>query len=90
MRVRLKAYGILRSLTGELPDALELPGHTLGDLIGLLARKHGQKVKDELLDEKGDLDFSYAFFVKGERKTDINSELREGDEVVITNMLGGG
>ena len=90
MQVRLKVYGILRSMTGELPESLDIPGHTLADLIDLLARKYGQKIKDELLDEKGELDFSYAFFVKGERQTDIHVEIHERDEIVITNMLGGG
>ncbi|MBI4288284.1 MAG: MoaD/ThiS family protein [Chloroflexi bacterium] len=86
----MKAYGLLKSLTGELPGALDISGNTLGDLVSFLGRKYGQKVKDELLDEKGELDFSYAFFVSGERRSNKNAELKEGDEIVITNMLGGG
>ncbi|MDO8635456.1 MAG: hypothetical protein Q7R34_04310 [Dehalococcoidia bacterium] len=90
MQVHLKVYGIIRSITGELPESLDISGHTIADLINLLATKYGQKIKDELLDEKGDLDFAYAFFIKGERKTDIHTSIQEGDKIVITNILGGG
>lgn len=90
MKVHLKVYGILRGITGELPESLDVTGHTIADLINLLANKYGQKIKDELLDEKGELDFAYALFIKGERKTDIQTSIQEGDKIVITNILGGG
>ncbi len=90
MQVRLKVYGIIRSITGELPESLDISGRTVADLINFLATKYGQKIKDELLDEKGDLDFAYALFIKGERKTDIHTSIQEGDKIVITNILGGG
>lgn len=90
MQVHLKVYGVLRGITGELPESIDISGPTVADLINHLASKYGQKIKDELLDEKGELDFAYALFVKGERKTDIRTPIQDGDKIVITNILGGG
>ena len=59
-------------------------------LIGEMTGKCGPKVKRELLDDEGRLDHSYSIFINGERATDLDDKIVEGDEVVITSMLAGG
>jgi hypothetical protein len=47
-------------------------------------------VKQELLDEEGNLGYSHTVFVAGEQVTDLQAKIQHGDEVVITGAFGGG
>ncbi|MFC1943275.1 MoaD/ThiS family protein [Chloroflexota bacterium] len=70
---------------------LDLAGSTLADVIDQLAARYGVKVKEELLDEEGNLDYAYGiFFGDGERVADLTTQIEDGAELVILIMLGGG
>lgn len=86
----VKFFGTLRQDLGvDRVELREIP-RTLGDLIEQLASRYGPRVKEELLDEEGNLDYAYAIFIDGERAGDLSAPLREVSEVVITGMLAGG
>jgi molybdopterin converting factor small subunit len=90
MSVTIKLYGILRIILKEKEQVLAFDNGTLEGLIGEMTGKCGPKVKRELLDDEGRLDHSYSIFINGERATDLDEKIVEGDEVVITSMLAGG
>jgi molybdopterin converting factor small subunit len=83
-------FGMLRNTirVGELEVCAA--GDTVGDLIEELTARYGSQVKQELLDEEGNLDYSHMIFVGGERVTDLQAKIQHGDEVVITGAFGGG
>jgi molybdopterin converting factor small subunit len=88
--VTVRFFGRMHQLLGR--DELEAQGSpgTIGELIRLLAQQHGRVIKEELLDEEGNIDYSYALFVGGERVEGPHTPLRDGQEVTVTSMLAGG
>ena len=90
MVIRVRAYGVLRSLLGDGEVVVNPKGNTLGDLIDELAARHGSKIREELFDEEGNLDYSHALFVSGQRLGSLSDEIKDGEEVVITSIIGGG
>lgn len=90
MTVRVKAHGLLRAVLGNGEVTVSLEGNTLGDLIEQLAAQFGAKVKEEIFDEEGNLDYANAFFVRGERRSSLSDRIEDGDEVVVTSVIGGG
>lgn len=88
--VRLMSY--ISSEKGK--NILEIPPgpRTVGELIKLICSKD-QILKDELLDEDGSLDYIYHVSLNGKvvKRVELDStEVRDGDEVVIYAVLGGG
>ena len=90
MAVIVNLYGLLRVLMGRQEMELPWKGGTLGEMIAQMADQYGKVVREELFDEKGELDRAYAVFIKGERVDDLSVRIEEGNEVVITSMLAGG
>jgi len=95
--VTVKIYGPLGSdldksrFNSYLTVELDLAGGTLADIINQLAVRYGVKVKKELLDEEGNLDYAYGiFFSDGERVPDLSTRIEDGAELVIMIMMGGG
>jgi molybdopterin converting factor small subunit len=90
MVIRVKAHGLLRTVLGDREVVVSPAGNTLEDLIEQLAAQFGEKVKEELFDEEGNLDYSHAFFVRGERRHSLSDKIEDGDEVIVTSIIGGG
>ena len=74
----------------DLTVKLDSTGSTLADVIDQIAAKYGCKVKEELLDEEGNLDYAYGIFSDGERVADLATRIQDGAEVAIVMMMGGG
>ena len=74
----------------NLTVKLDLTDATLADLIDQIAARYGNKVKEELLDEEGNLDYSYGIFSDGIRVGDLTTQIQDGAEVDIVMMMGGG
>ncbi|TAK27708.1 MAG: hypothetical protein EPO21_23540 [Chloroflexota bacterium] len=90
MPVKIRVYGLLRTMIEESPFSVEFPGGSLADLVERLSRERSEEFRKELLDEEGNLDYAYMVIVSGERVTDIAAPIKPDDEVVITSMLAGG
>ncbi len=73
---------------------IEWPGGTLDDMITWLAKSHGPKVQQMLLDERGRLDASIQVTVNAEgfmaREKIRNRILGDGDSVSFILLAGGG
>ncbi len=90
MTVTVRAFGVFSSILGNSKLVLPFAGNTVGDLINKLATQCGEKVREELLDEEGNLDYSYILLTEGERLSGLSAKIEDGDEIVIATMLGGG
>lgn len=74
----------------DLTVKLDLTDSTLADIIDQMAARYGVKVKEELLDEEGNLDYAYGIFSDGERVPDLATRIQDGAELNIVIMMGGG
>jgi molybdopterin converting factor small subunit len=90
MAVTVRFFGQLRHVLGR--DELVARGSpaTIGELIRLLAQQHDRRIKEELLDEEGNIDYAYALFIGGERVEGPHTPLHKGQEVTVTSMIAGG
>nr|WP_181953594.1 ubiquitin-like small modifier protein 1 [Pyrobaculum arsenaticum] len=93
VRVRVKFLATLYDLTGVLKTEVEVPdGITVGRLVDLLNEKF-PKLRAEILDEGGKLKPMYNILVNG-RSVDwlkgLDTELKDGDEVVFIPPAAGG
>lgn len=93
MKLRVKFLASLSELTGVLKTEVEVPdGVTVRKLIDILSEKY-VKLKEELLDEKGDLRPMYNILVNGraiEWLGGLETRLKDGDEVVFIPPAAGG
>jgi len=86
----VKVLGPLGDELGQNTFKLDFTGSTLADVIDRMATKYGGKVKEELLDEEGNLDYAYGIFRDGERLADLTDPVQDGAELVIVIMMAGG
>ena len=90
MAVTVRAFGMLGSIWGETKLEIDFAGSSIGDLIDELAAKYGRKIKQELLDEDGNLEHAYSLIVGGKPARSLSDKVEDGDDVVITMMMVGG
>ena len=90
MSVTIRAHGMARDIIGGGRMEVDLAGDSLGTLINQLASLRGEQVRQELLDEHGNLHHAYLFFVAGQRANSPAHRIKDGDEVMISSMLAGG
>jgi molybdopterin synthase sulfur carrier subunit len=93
VKLRVKFLATLYELTGVLKTEVEVPdGLTIRELIDVLARKYA-KLREELLDEGGNLKPMYNILVNGravEWLNGLDTRLKDGDEVVFIPPAAGG
>ncbi|MEE9399182.1 MAG: MoaD/ThiS family protein [Dehalococcoidales bacterium] len=95
MKIKVELLGLptLSSLIGKKSE-VEITGETVTDLVAHLAKRHGHKVRQILLDQKGDLDSTIQVIVNEEsfmpREEISLRTLQDGDKVIILLLAGGG
>jgi len=93
VKIRVKFLATLYDLTGVMKTELEVPqGITVKSLIDILNEKF-PKLKSELLEEGNQLKPMYNILVNGravEWLKGLDTELKEGDEVVFIPPAAGG
>ncbi|MCC6032033.1 MAG: MoaD family protein [Pyrobaculum sp.] len=93
MKLRVKFLASLSELTGVLKTEVEVPdGVTVRRLIDILTERY-VKLREELLDERGDLKPMYNILVNGraiEWLGGLETRLKDGDEVVFIPPAAGG
>ncbi|MEM1597717.1 MAG: ubiquitin-like small modifier protein 1 [Pyrobaculum sp.] len=93
MKLRVKFLATLYDLTGVLKTELEVPdGITVRELIDYLAGRY-EKLRSEVLDEKGELRPMFNVLVNGravEWLNGLDTRLKDGDEVVFIPPAAGG
>jgi len=93
IKVELLGLPTLSSLIGKRSE-VEITGETVTDLVAHLAKRYGHKVRQILLDQKGDLDSTIQVIVNEEsflpREEISLRTLQDGDKVIILLLAGGG
>jgi len=93
IKVELLGLPTLSSLIGKRSE-VEIAGETVTDLVAHLVKRHGHKVRQILLDKKGDLDSTIQVIVNEEsfipREEISRRTLQDGDKVIILLLAGGG
>jgi molybdopterin converting factor small subunit len=94
MRIALKIFlPMLSEVTGTSELEVEVDGTTAADLIRHLTATYGQKARDALLDDNGQLDVEVQLlrnrkdWITGEN---IDTALADGDHVTIMVLMAGG
>ena len=95
MKVQLEFLGLptISKLIGK-KTVLEMNDGTVADMIALIVKQHGPKVRKILLGEKDELDMTIQVMVNDEgfiqREEYSRRQLKEGDQVKIMLLVGGG
>ena len=66
---------------------------TLGDVIDLFMSKHGKKIHKNFINPKGKLETHVVILVNGRNYLfldELNTKLKDGDQIVISPPLVGG
>ena len=90
MSVRLKLPPILQEFSGGV-ETLEVNGRTVGECLNQLeARFPG--IRESLLDRQGKLLRAFGIYLNsdGLHPVELDTPVRDGDEIVILNFLMGG
>jgi len=88
--ITVRIFGTLGLDLGQNVAELDSVSSTLVDVIDQLVSRYGIKVREELLDEEGNLDSAYGVFCLGEQLDDLATWIEDGAELVIVNVAGGG
>lgn len=90
MAVKVRFFGRLRTLTGIDQAEVEVSALSVAQAIESLARNYDRRIKEELVDEAGNIDSAYALFIGGERVVGLDTPVKDGDELAITSLIAGG
>jgi len=92
--VKVKYFTVLREHVGKREEEVELErGATVGDLIALIAQRHGHDVRRYLYAENGKIRGFLQFLINGKSATTLKgfeTKLNDGDIVAIIPPVGGG
>jgi len=95
LKVQVEFLGLptLSKLIGKKTQ-LDMADGTVADMITYIVNRHGQKARKILLDEKGELDMTIQVMINNEgfiaREAYSRRSLKEGDQVKIMLLVGGG
>lgn len=90
MKVRVKLPPILQEL-GCGAETCEVTGHTVGECLKSLERQF-PRIKDYLFDRQGRLLGIFGIYLNsgGIYPVGLDTQVRDGDEIVILNFIMGG
>ena len=80
-------------MVGSKTITMDFSGQTVNDLVHEVAEEYGTGVRRFLLDETGRLDLTFAVTINKQewiRRDQMNRPLRDGDQVTIMMLAGGG
>jgi hypothetical protein len=83
----------IAKLVGGKSTSHDFSGGSIQDLIGEVAKKHGQQVSDFLLDPNGRLDAGFRVVLNKQEwlnHDQLGRTLEDGDIVTIAMLVGGG
>jgi sulfur carrier protein ThiS len=95
LKVQIESLGLptLSKLIGKKTEVSIADG-TVSDLVSHIVKKHGQKARKILLDEKGELDMTIQVMINEEgfipREEYSRRPLKEGDQLKFMLLVGGG
>ena len=89
--VNIQTFANIRNIIGK--KQFQIQAQTIQDLLYQLFKKYGEILKSELLDAEGNIKLNYHIIVNGRNINlldGLETELKEGDTVVIIPAIAGG
>jgi len=95
VKVSVRLFTTLRELAGKAIETIEFSPNTvtLKDVLEELVKKNGKKFKDYLYNERGKVRDHLQLLVNGKSVSlleELDTQLKEGDQVAIIPPVGGG
>lgn len=95
VKISLRLFTTLRELAGKGEETLEFAEKsvTVKEVLEELVRHHGKSFKDHLYNEKGYVQEYLQILVNGKSVrllAELETRLKEGDELAIVPPVGGG
>jgi len=97
VQVSVRFFTVLREITGEKEETLQLPEDekiTLNIVLKKLSQKYGKAFAEYVYDsETGEVKGFLQFFINGKSASTlkgVQTELRAGDTIAIVPPVGGG
>jgi len=94
IKVKVRFFTSLREIVGKREEQIEFSkGVTVEELLRHLSQKHGERFRDYVYDEEGEVRGHLQFLVNGQSTTTLQgfkTKLKEGDQVAILPPVGGG
>jgi len=91
--VEFLSLPIVTKIVGGKSLSLNFSGQTVDDLVSEIVNKYGEKVRRFFLDESGKLDRVFKILLNKKEwisRDQMNKTLKEGDQVTIMMLIGGG
>lgn len=92
MTIHIKFMSFLSDITQVKDYQMQLPCQTMADVLEHLWQSF-PKLKEELFDESGNLDYIYQIVLNGKRilwPQEKQISVSAGDEIIFFAMMGGG
>jgi len=95
VKVSVRLFTVLRELAGKGEETLEFNAEavTVRGVLEELVKHHGKAFKDYLYDEERNVREHLQLLVNGKSVDlldNLNTQLKEGDQVAIVPPVGGG
>jgi MoaD family protein len=82
---------MFREIVGKREISQKIsPGTTLGDILGILARKYGKDFQETINEKTGQVNIDTLIMLNGKNVRNINTKINDDDLIIITAPLGGG
>lgn len=91
-KIKFTVPGVLASITGGNRE-IEIEASTVGDAISVLVSKYGNEFERRVLEVSGEPKRLLNFYVNGKNirfLSNLETELKDGDVVMLLPAVGGG
>lgn len=89
MQITLRLLKPLKDIVGKDELSLEVAEGTVSSLLGKLSDDY-PKLAEEILDQKGELDYRINVILNDKPLNDFNVDLKDGDLVTLFIPISGG
>ena len=91
--VEFLSMPVVTKIVGGKSISFDFHGQTIEDLMNEIVTRYGEKVRGFLLDESGKLDRIFKILLNKKEwvsRDHMNKTLKDGDQVTIMMLVGGG
>ena len=91
--VEFLSLPIITKIIGSRSISLSFSGNTIKDLLNEISNKYGEKVRNFLFDESGNFDMALRMHLNKKEwiySDQMDKSLKDGDQITIMMLLGGG
>jgi molybdopterin converting factor small subunit len=93
INIEFLSMPIVTKIVGSKILSLDFPGETITDLINQIVNTYGEKLGHFLLDGSNKLDRAFMIHLNKKewvRRDQLNKTLKDGDQVTLMMLVGGG